>query len=241
MTANLLQQFVPQLHKRMGLLLQQEAYLVGHHRAVADQHAGHVLEGVRHLARSVDHPRLLSLAQEVLQALADNAPARVNHQVGHIALVVLHQTDGFVQVGVHGLPRYQHGASGLHEHTAHMAQHVRRHVGRRQFYRPFHRQHRRREVEQRFRNRHIDVHRPATLHQCLVDQPVAVPTALAVVRLRQGDGLADETAQRVGLGHRLTVQLVYPLRRAICADSHQGHMLIISLSDSRRQIEQRRA
>ena len=62
---NLGQQVIPQLHEGMGLLLQHEAQLVGHHSTIAHKHTGHVLEGV--------------LAQKVLQTLADNAPTGVHH------------------------------------------------------------------------------------------------------------------------------------------------------------------
>ena len=234
------QQVIPQLHEGMGLLLQHEPQLVGHHSTIAHKHTGHVLEGVSHIARCIDHPRLLGLAQKVLQTLADNAPTGVHHQVGNIALIVHHQICRLVQMGIHRLSSYQHGTPGLHEHATKVTQHMRRHIGRRQLNATLRGKDCRREVEQRLRNRHIDMHRSATLHESLIDQSVAVPTALTVVRFRQSDGLIDKTTKGVGLGHRLTVQLVYPLGRTVGTDSHQGYMLIISLSDSRRQIQQRR-
>ena len=58
--------------------------------------------------------------------------------------------------------------------------------------------------------------------------------------LGQGDGLADEAAEGVGLRQRLTVELVDPRLRTVGRDDDQGAMLIVSLSHGWREVEQRR-
>ena len=169
----------------MGLLFQHEAHLIGHNSTVAHNDMRQIHKGVGHLTSLVDHPRLLGLPQEMLQALADNASTDIQDEVGHIALVVRHHRDRLVEVGVHGLTGNEHRALSLHEHADDMRQHMRLDISRSECYLPFFGQRSHREVEQRFGDGHIDMHGRITDNQRLVDQTVAIPPFFLIARLGQ--------------------------------------------------------
>ena len=169
--------------------------MVGYDVTVALNDVGEILEGVVHLARPVDCPCLPGLAQEMFHTLADDAVADVQHEVGHVAVVVLNKTDSFIQIWIHRLTGYEHGALRLHEHAYHMVQRVRGYVGRHQLYLAFLGQRGLCVIEQRFSDGDIDMHRGTTTsHQCLVDQTVAIPARVGIVRLGQRYCLSHETA-----------------------------------------------
>ena len=179
----------------MGLLFQHETNLVGYHLAVTLQDICHIHKRIRHLARFVDDPRLAGFAKEVLHPLADDGATGIEHEVGHIALVVLYHTDGLVQEWIPRLSCDEHRTRRLHEHTADMAQHMRRHVGRSQFYLTLLRQCLHREIKQRLADGDIDVNRGMSNHQCFVDQPVAIPVELvATTNFGQGNGTAHKSS-----------------------------------------------
>ena len=101
------------------------------------------------------------------------------------------------------------------------------------------------ELEQRFRYRHIDVYRTASVPLCcqqrLVHQAVAVPPFIIVVRLGQRDGTFHETSEGIRLRQRLSVELVNPLRRTVGRNDYQRLFPIECLCHGRQKIEQCRA
>ena len=198
-------------------------------------------ERIGDLALAFDHPRLTGLAQEALQALADNGAACVEHEVRHVTGIVLHLLDGLVHQGVHGLSGNEHGALGMQEMVDDMVQRVGRDIGWREVYLTLFRQLGNGELEQRLGNGHVDVDRGVTLHQRLVDQAVTIPARLVVVGFGQRNGLTYEASEGVGLWQRLTVELVNPRLRTVGTDDNQGTVLIVSLSNGWCQIEQGRA
>ena len=78
------------------------------------------------------------------------------------------------------------------------------------------------------------------LYQSFVDQTVAVPALFFTTRLGQGYGLTHKTSKGIRLGQRLTIQLIYPLLRAVGRNDDQGTLLIVGLGNSWCHIEQRR-
>ena len=99
-----------------------------------------------------------------------------------------------------------------------------------------------REAEQGLGDGHVDVDRlPATGDdEGLVDQPVAEPPLLVVMRLGQTDGTSDEAAQSVGLWQRLAVELTYPCLGAVGRDDDDGHVLMVGLGHGGHEVEQGR-
>ena len=75
----------------------------------------------------------------------------------------------------------------------------------------------------------------------LIDEAVAIPARLFIMRFWQRDGFPNETPQRIRLWQRLTIELVNPLLWTVSRDDDQGNVLIICLSNSRCQIQQCRA
>ena len=121
MVAHFCQQCFPFLNKGVGLLFEQKAYLVSYHISISLNNIRQIHEGVVQLARLVDNPRFLGLAQEMLQALADNGATNVQHEVGHILIIVANQHDRLVVARIHGLTCNQHRTLRLHEHSTHVA------------------------------------------------------------------------------------------------------------------------
>ena len=74
--------------------------------------------------------------------------------------------------------------------------------------------------------------------QRLINKTVTVPSCFTVMRLRQGDSLPDKASEGIGLRECLTIELVYPLGRAIRRNHDQRHMLIISLCHSWSKVQQ---
>ena len=97
-------------------------------------------------------------------------------------------------MGVHGLTGNEHGTLGMKKHAAHTGQRDVGGIGFCTLNLPFVRQNWYSIVEQRFADGHVDVDRPMLLYQRLVDQTVAVPTLLIVVRFWQRDGLTDKAS-----------------------------------------------
>ena len=100
------------------------------------------------------------------------------------------------------------------------------------------------KAEQRFAYGHVDkhglCHLVGSLYQGLVHQAVAIPALLVVCRLRQCDGLAHKAPEGVGLWQSLTVELVYPLLRAVGGNDYYGLVLIVGLGHCRCHVEQGR-
>ena len=233
-------QLVPHLDKGMRLVFQQETDMVSDHLTIAYNDMSQIHERIVHLARLIDHPCLLGLAQEAFQAFADNRASNIKHEIRNIALVVLHQEHSLVKMWIQRLARNQHRTLGLHEHTTQMSQRSGLDVCWQTLYLTLLGQCCHREVEERFGNGDIDVYWGVAHHQGLVHEPVAIPTRVIIIRLRQGDRLADKTSEGIRLRQGLSVQLVYPLLGTVCRDDDKGNVLIISLSHSRSQIEQGR-
>ena len=82
---------------------------------------------------------------------------------------------------------------------------------------------------------------PTRGQQRFVDESVAEPAFLVVVGFGQRHGLAHKPPEGIALRQRLTVELVYPLRRPVGRDHHEWHALIAGLSHGGHEIEQRRA
>ena len=73
--------------------------------------------------------------------------------------------------------------------------------------------------------------------ESFVDKAAAMPG----IRLWQRNGAADEAAKGARLRQRLTVELVNPLWRTVGTNDDERLMLVVSLSDGGRKVEQRRA
>ena len=241
MATHLCKQFVPLLHEGMGLLFEHEADVVGHHLAVALQHVRQVHERVGDLACLVHHPCLFRFSEEMLQSLADDGSAGVEHEVGHVALIVLHHHDGLVHAAIQGLAADEHGPLGLHEHAGHMVQLDGGDVGRLPVNLPLIGKSLNGEAKEGLADRHIDMNRAALLEQGLVDQTVAVPQLFFVLRLWQRDRLLHKTPERIRLRHGLSIELPNPLLRTVGTDDDQRPMLIPGFANSRCKIEQGRA
>ena len=225
----------------MGHLFQVETNQVGYHLGVSLDDVRQVHKRIRHLALAVHHPCLLCLTQEMLQTFAHDRAARVNHEVGHVLLVVTYLHHGLVHQRVHRLTGNQHGALGLQEHPADVCQRDIRGIGRGEVYLTLLGECWRVKPEQRFRNGHVDMYGCMLLYQCLVNQSVAVPAGVLVVRFWQRYGFLDEASQGIRLRQGLTVELVYPLLRTVGTDDHYWLMLIIGFCYGRCQVEQCRA
>ena len=78
----------------------------------------------------------------------------------------------------------------------------------------------------------------AGLVQSLVYQAIAVPVHLVVGWLWQAHSLLHKSSQCILLWQCLSVQLVYPLLRSVGRNHYQRHVLIVSLSHSRCQVQQ---
>ena len=200
----------------MGLLFEEEADLIFHHSSIALNNTRQVHEGISHLTRSINHPRLLGLSKESLQTFADDRASDVQHQVGHITLVIANKTDGLIVTWVHGLSCNEQRTFRLHEHAADMTQRLIGDVGRQQFYLPFHREFSNVVVEEGFGDGDIDMHRGMLFEESFVDQAIAIPARFCIVRFRQRHSLADESSEGIGLWECLTIELVYPSLRTVC-------------------------
>ena len=138
-----------------------------------------------------------------------------------------------------------------------MTQRGRRDIGSGIFDLPFYRKRIDSIFEQGFGDGHVDMYRstPTLLHsdERLVYQAIAIPADFLATtpsfgrpsfpkegNLREGDGLADESSEGIGLWQRLSVELVNPLRRTVCGNRHEGDMLITGLSDGRCEIQEGR-
>ena len=89
------------------------------------------------------------------------------------------------------------------------------------------------------------MHRTTTaLHggnQSFVDEPVAVPSLLTIVWLRQVRGLLDKCCQHTRLRHRLSRELSYPLSGTVGRDGYERLVLVHGFRHRRREVEQCRA
>ena len=77
--------------------------------------------------------------------------------------------------------------------------------------------------------------------ECLVDESVAIPVLLVVVRFGQIHRAFDKAGQRPRLRHRLSGELSDPLLGPVGRDDHERQMLIHRLGDSGQRVEQCRA
>ena len=116
-----------------------------------------------------------------------------------------------------------------------------RDIGRPEFNLTLHWQLLYREIKKRLRNGDIDVNRNISDYQSLVDKAITIPTRFCIVRLWQGYRLFHKSPEGIGLWKGLSVQLVYPCLRTVSRNHHQRNMLVVSLSNSRRKIEQGRS
>ena len=167
------QQSIPLLYEGMGLHHQHETDMIGHSLTIALKDMSEIHKGICHLARRIHHPRLLSLAEEALQAFADNRPTDIEYEIRDIRLILAHQADRLIEQRVHGLTSDEHGALGLEEHPCDMTQRGWRHIGSHRLDQTFLRQFGNSILKEWFGDGHIDMYRTSpTLsgsNQSLVD------------------------------------------------------------------------
>ena len=175
MSADFCQQGLPFLNEGMGLLFEEEADLIFHHRRIALNDTRQVHKGIGNLACGIDHPRLLGFAKEPFQAFANDGATDIQHKVRHITLVITNETNGLIVARIHRLTSNEQRTHRLHEHPTDMTQRLIGDISWQQFYLPFHRQGRDAEIEERFADGHIDMYGGVLFEQSLVDKTVTVP------------------------------------------------------------------
>ena len=256
------------------LVFQRTEHLLG----VAHDDAPQMLEGVLHPTRRADAPHVGvgTLTQIGLQALADDAVAHIEHDVGRCRQLLTGRCQHLVEmadaakgrqrlvehddvaeqpVGAGGrkpvgarLADDNHGPLGLQEvvdkvcaQTVVVGARGKAHDG------ALIGQLRHLEVEERLRQRHVDVNAGSVvgggLQEGLVDQAVAVPPCLSIGGIRrrlwlgQRDAAGHPRLQRPWLAERLTVYLVNPRGRPVGRDDHERLVLIVGLGHGGSDIE----
>ena len=181
--ADFCQQLFPHLDKGMRLLFQHKTYLVGNHCTISLNNMRQIHKRIVHLTCLIHRPRLLGLSKKMLQTLADDGAADIQHKIWHVTFVIPNECNSFIEVRIHGLTSYQHRTLRLHKHATDMTQHMSRHIGRNQLYLPLIGQRSNGKVEQRFRYGYIDMDGTTNSHQRLVDKTVTIPMFFIVMRL----------------------------------------------------------
>ena len=93
------------------------------------------------------------------------------------------------------------------------------------------------ELEERFRDGHVDMHAGVVvgsgLQQCFVGETVAMPG----ISLWQGDGAAHPGGEDTGLPDSLSVELANPLGRAVGRDDDERLVLVERLGNGGCHVE----
>ena len=234
------QQIFPLLHEVNLPHFQHRSQIVLHITAATLDDICQVHEGVGHRSRLVHQPALLGPSQVLLQALAHDRATHVQHEVGCVALIIGHEIHGLVHQRVQRLPTKQQRSFGLQEVQGDSGSLVFREFVGCAVNLPFLRQLLDGELEQRLRDGHVDMYGATAVMQCLqqrlVHQTVTIPVFFLIVRLRQRHRLAHEPSESIRLWQRLSVQLVYPLRRTVGRHHDQRRALVIRLRNGRHQV-----